>query len=131
MTDTAELAAAIAAVKRVTPAADPWTAEDIWSGDYEPSDIDRSIATILNAVASGDLAEVIALRAEVERLRSVLSLTVHADDLREIYHRLPNARNRIGDKRSQKSRAKDLWLRAFRRAAKKAHSALQRKEEKS
>ena len=67
------------------------------------------------------------LRAENERLREALSLTVRTDDLREVYHSLPNDRNRIGDKRSRKSHARDAWLRAFRKAAKEARAALQRK----
>ena len=53
--DTAELDSAIAAIRNATPQNDPWTAEDIWAGDYEPREVDRSIATILNAVVSGGL----------------------------------------------------------------------------
>lgn len=65
MTD--ELATAIEAVKRATPENALWSAED-FSEDENPPEIDLHIATILNAVVSGDLAEVIALRAEVDRL---------------------------------------------------------------
>ncbi|WP_288951081.1 hypothetical protein, partial [uncultured Paracoccus sp.] len=76
----------------------------------------------------GALAEVISraekAEAENQRLREALSLTKRADDLREVYHRLPNERNRIGDKRSRKSHARDAWLRAFRKAAKAARAAL-------
>lgn len=69
MTDTAELAAAIASVKRATPETAPWSASD-FSDAENPPEIDQHIATILNAVVSGDLAEAIALRAEVERLEA-------------------------------------------------------------
>jgi len=65
---------------------------------------------------------------EVDRLREVASLAIKADNLREVYHRLPNDRNRIGEKRSPKSRARDSWLRAFCKAAKTARAALQSSE---
>ena len=50
MTD--KLNDAIAEVRRVSPANDPWCADDLCAGR---APIDDSIATILNAVASGDL----------------------------------------------------------------------------
>ena len=65
-----------------------------------------------------------ALSERVRALEEAVSLTRRADDLREVYHSLPNDRNRIGDKRSRKSHARDAWLRAFRKAAKSARAAL-------
>jgi hypothetical protein len=68
------------------------------------------------------------LLAEIGRLRAALSLTRRADDLREFYHRLPNDRARPGGKKSSKQHAKDMWLLAFRKAAKQAREALSEKE---
>jgi hypothetical protein len=76
--------------------------------------------------------ELAARNADLERqlaeAREALTLTVRADNLREIYHALPNDKNRIGDKRSKKSHARDAWLRAFRKAAKAARIAAQIEE---
>ena len=64
------------------------------------------------------------LEAKLAKAVEALSSTRRADDLREAYHRLPNDKNRIGDKKSKKSRARDAWLRAFRKAAKEASAVL-------
>ena len=64
------------------------------------------------------------LEAKLAKAVEALELTRRADDLREAYHILPNDKNRIGDKKSKKSRARDAWLRAFRKAAKEARAAL-------
>ena len=53
------------------------------------------------------------VRALVDAARKMLV----ASELREIYHRLPNDKNRIGDPKSPKAKAKDAWLKAFRRAS--------------
>jgi chromosome segregation ATPase len=63
-------------------------------------------------------------KATREAMEEVLSLIRRADDLREAYHRLPNDKNRIGEKRSRKSHARDAWLRAFRKAAASARATL-------
>ena len=60
----------------------------------------------------------------IEELEAALSYTVRADNLREAYHALPNERAPIGGKRSRKGHARDAWLRAFRKAAKNARTAL-------
>ena len=64
------------------------------------------------------------LEAKLAKAERALSLTRRADDLREVYHRLPNDKNRIGDKRSRKSHARDAWLKAFRKAAREARATL-------
>ncbi len=56
----------------------------------------------------------------VEAARKMLVAT----DLREIYHRLPNDKNRIGDPKSPKAKARDAWLKAFRRASSATSLAL-------
>lgn len=53
------------------------------------------------------------VKALVEAARKMLV----AAELREIYHRLPNDKNRIGDPKSPKAKARDAWLKAFRRAS--------------
>lgn len=60
----------------------------------------------------------------VDMLMQAVSLTVKADNLREAYHALPNDKNRIGDKKSRKSQAREAWLRAFRKAAATSRAAL-------
>jgi hypothetical protein len=73
----------------------------------------------------GDLADRIEeLEAKLEKAVEAVSLTVRADNLRETYHALPNDHNRIGDKRSRKGRAREAWLRAFRKAAKTSRATL-------
>lgn len=67
--------------------------------------------------AAMELPEV---RALVEAARKMLV----AAELREIYHRLPNDKNRIGDPKSPKAKAKDAWLKAFRRASSATSLAL-------
>lgn len=67
--------------------------------------------------AAMELPEV---RALVEAARKML---VDAE-LREIYHRLPNDKNRIGDPKSPKAKARDAWLKAFRRASSATSLAL-------
>ena len=49
------ITAAIAHIRRITPSNDPWTAGDIAYEAQDPDEIDASIATILNAVATGQL----------------------------------------------------------------------------
>lgn len=74
-----DLIQAIAELRRVTPPNSPWEAGDIGVGS---SPVDYRIATILNAVTSGDLipraeadlAELATLRAQVERLTGALKL---------------------------------------------------------
>ncbi|REF70371.1 DUF551 domain-containing protein [Paracoccus versutus] len=53
--DTADLERAIAAIKDATPAMAPWCVEDFSDAGDQAPDIDQHIATILNAVVSGDL----------------------------------------------------------------------------
>ena len=60
------------------------------------------------------------IRALVEAARK----TLVAAELREIYHRLPNDKNRIGDPKSPKAKARDAWLKAFRRASSATSLAL-------
>ena len=60
------------------------------------------------------------VRALVEAARKMLV----AAELREIYHRLPNDKNRIGDPKSPKAKARDAWLKAFRRASSATSLAL-------
>ena len=62
--------------------------------------------------------------AKLAKAVEAVSLTVRADNLRETYHALPNDHNRIGDKRSRKGRAREAWLRAFRKAAKTSRATL-------
>jgi Lar family restriction alleviation protein len=62
--------------------------------------------------------------AKLAKAMEAVSLTVRADNLRETYHALPNDHNRIGDKRSRKGRAREAWLRAFRKAAKTSRATL-------
>lgn len=64
------------------------------------------------------------LEAKLAMAERALSLTWRADHLRELYHQLPNDKNRIGDKRSRKSHARDAWLRAFRKAARESRTAI-------
>lgn len=63
-------------------------------------------------------------KARAERLEAALTLTIRADELRELYHALPNDGHRIGQKRSPKGHARDAWLRAFRKAANASRAAL-------
>ena len=72
------------------------------------------------------IAERDAAEAKLAKAVEALELTVRADNLRETYHALPNDRNRIGDKKSRKSIARDAWLRAFRKASSTARTALAR-----
>ena len=60
------------------------------------------------------------VKALVEAARKMLV----AAELREIYHRLPNDKNRIGDPKSHKAKARDAWLKAFRRASSATSLAL-------
>ena len=60
------------------------------------------------------------VKALVEAARKMLV----AAELREIYHRLPNDKNRIGDPKSPKAKAKDAWLKAFRQASSATSLAL-------
>ena len=93
-------------------------------------DDDRDFATARFIAAARQLVPALSaerdrLTAENAMLRGALSLVVRADTLREVYHALPNDKNRIGDKRSKKGHARDAWLRAFRKAAKAALAASQ------
>ena len=76
------------------------------------------------AESAENLRSLAAMTANAEALADAVSLTCRADELREKYHKLPNDHNRIGEKRSKKSHARDAWLRAFRKAAKYSRSAL-------
>ena len=55
MSDKTDLTAAIALIRSVTPADDPWKSEDLVDDTDCVTDTDEAIATILNAVVSGDL----------------------------------------------------------------------------
>lgn len=86
--DTAELERAIAVIKDATPAMAPWTDEDFSDeGDQAPS-IDRHIATILNAVVSGEL-----VRSDLCASGQVRALDV--DDLAQII-RVVDGNNTLG-----------------------------------
>ena len=61
---------------------------------------------------------------EVKALVEAARKTLVAAELREIYHRLPNDKNRIGDPKSPKAKARDAWLKAFRRASSATSLAL-------
>ena len=61
---------------------------------------------------------------EVKALVKAARKMLVATDLREIYHRLPNDKNRIGDPKSPKAKARDAWLKAFRRASSATSLAL-------
>lgn len=53
---TDPLAAAIDHIRSITPGDNPWTADDVSSfNPWEPDESDYAIATILNAVVSGQL----------------------------------------------------------------------------
>lgn len=54
MTKT-DLTAAIALIRSVTPADDPWKPEDLVDDTDCVTDTDAAIAVILNAVVAGDL----------------------------------------------------------------------------
>ena len=62
--------------------------------------------------------------ARAEQMEAALTLTIRADDLRDVYHAMPNDNHRIGQKRSPKAHARDAWLRAFRKAAIACRTAL-------
>jgi len=62
--------------------------------------------------------------AEIARLRDALSKSVAAANLRDTYNQLPPDRNRIGDKKSPRSRARDIWMKALRKAEVSARAAL-------
>lgn len=55
MNDKNDLTAAIALIRSVTPADDPWKSEDLVDDTDCVTDTDEAIATILNAVVAGDL----------------------------------------------------------------------------
>ena len=59
-----------------------------------------------------------------EQLEAALTLTIRADDLRDVYHAMPNDNHRIGQKRSPKAHAREAWLRAFRKAAMSCRTAM-------
>jgi hypothetical protein len=82
-----------------------------WWHEYRRADLPPTLS------AAMELPEVKAL---VEAARKMLV----AAELREIYHRLPNDKNRIGDPKSPKAKARDAWLKAFRRASSATSLAL-------
>lgn len=101
--------------------------------EYHPSIIHRGDCSVCGHIADSPrhidyvrrLEAALAARdAEVMRLREAARKTVAADNLREQYYKMPNDKNRIGDPKSPKSRAKTIWLRASRRAAIFARAAL-------
>ena len=55
MSDKTDLTAAIALIRSVTPSDEPWKPEDLVDDTDCVTDTDEAIATILNAVVSGDL----------------------------------------------------------------------------
>ncbi len=61
---------------------------------------------------------------EVKALVEAARKTLVAAELREIYHRIPNDKNRIGDPKSPKAKARDAWIKAFRRASSATSLAL-------
>jgi hypothetical protein len=74
----------------------------------------------LRAIPAADPMADPRVQALVEAARQ----TMVANELREAYHRLPNERNRIGDPKSRKAKARDAWLKAFRRASSATAAAL-------
>ena len=67
-----------------------------------------------------DLPPTLSAAMELPEVRSLVEAarkTLVAAELREIYHRIPNDKNRIGDPKSPKAKARDAWLKAFRRAS--------------
>jgi hypothetical protein len=62
--------------------------------------------------------------ARIAELEAALGKSVAAANLRDTYNQLPPDRNRIGDKKSPRSRARDIWLRALRKAEVSARAAL-------
>ena len=55
MSNKTDLTAAIALIRSVTPADDPWKPEDLVDDTDCVTDTDAAIAVILNAVVAGDL----------------------------------------------------------------------------
>ena len=89
--------------------------EEIHNTKIAPLQAEIKRRTTLSAAMQ--LPEVQAL---VEAARKMLVVA----ELREIYHRLPNDKNRIGDPKSPKAKARDAWLKAFRRASSATSLAL-------
>jgi hypothetical protein len=84
--------------------------------------------TAIAAVPAADPLADPRVQALVEAARQALveaaRQTMVASELREVYHRLPNDKNRIGDPKSRKAKARDAWLKAFRRASSATAAAL-------
>lgn len=92
----------------------------LWNRDED----EHTPASVEYILASNHDAEVAEKDAEIARLREALSKSVAAANLRDTYNKLPPDRNRIGDKKSPKSHARDIWMRALRRAEVSARAAL-------
>jgi hypothetical protein len=89
------------------------------------------LAADMRAIAALPAADPLAdprVQALVEAARQTMveaaRQTMVASELREVYHRLPNDKNRIGDPKSRKAKARDAWLKAFRRASSATAAAL-------
>jgi hypothetical protein len=61
--------------------------------------------------------------ARVVELEGVVRAIINAAELRDHYMQKPQDHYRIGDGKSPKSRAKDAWMRALRKAETKARAA--------
>ena len=108
--------------------------ERIWAF-YTPDDFDDTATiTAYEMVQHGgkeyrraDLLPTLSAAMELPEVRALVEAarkTLVAAELREIYHRLPNDKNRIGDPKSPKAKARDAWLKAFRRASSATSLAL-------
>ena len=92
----------------------------------EQIDADR-LSRAADEVERADLPPTLSAAMELPEVRSLVEAarkTLVAAELREIYHRLPNDKNRIGDPKSPKAKARDAWLKAFRRASSATSLAL-------
>ena len=92
----------------------------------EQIDADR-LSRAADEVERADLPPTLSAAMGLPEVRSLVEAarkTLVAAELREIYHRLPNDKNRIGDPKSPKAKARDAWLKAFRRASSATSLAL-------
>jgi hypothetical protein len=92
----------------------------------EQIDADR-LSRAADEVERADLPPTLSAAMELPEVRALVEAArkmLVAAELREIYHRLPNDKNRIGDPKSPKAKARDAWLKAFRRASSATSLAL-------
>jgi hypothetical protein len=90
---------------------------DRWVRGFVEAD---TIGKAITALPAADPLADPRVKALVEAARQ----TMVASELREAYHRLPNDKNRIGDPKSRKSKTRDAWLKAFRRASSATAAAI-------